>query len=1641
MSRQLKAKLEEQRKRLLDLTSRNKLLNYKHAGANPRSKRQSYLRIVDEIPEFIIERLESEKNFELIAKPKDKEYEVDLKLISEVETLSKEQKDNKIQVLEELDIFKPSCEKLRNDNRLSNQERGINVLQIAIGFLSWFESKGITKEEERLSPLLLFPVEITRSRSATGYKYYLESTGEDLKINTTLWRKLKEVEGLSLPDLELDEEGAPKIKKLFQSIITLLKKRNSKVNRSEWSLKSWSTVGLFSFSNISIYNDLDFENWDGNPLEEKEVLKSFVQGTPCGAIESMGSLELYQDKEEVSNGIDEVPRLIADADSTQYAVIKKSLEDKSLVVQGPPGTGKSQTITNIIASLLGKGKRVLFAADKLAALEVVHNRLADKGIDQFCLEVHSTGTAKAKVIDNLKERLSLESPRFSKKKHQESYQKLKELRKGLNEHSDVLNNPRDSDKGEVTIHDLIWSQINFDLDVSSKEEKEAFEKAASIKVDQVSKASIDLLSKTLNNLSSKIKELETLGLVEIISTDGIPDTETNLSALISKATDSLPVLIDLVKEIDESTFSWKQLEQLTSDDLNTKEKQIKELTQTYSISGNQPLNNQRLDELSKILEKVIEREASQDGLEPWTDGFLNNQDKFNSVKECLEKILEAYSTDYEHIQSVEECIEALQVSTNLLRDLNRKFSRKDKSLPTKCTISLLINALETVESIGNNSLEAIHTLLTRTSHADDIQQCFIAIKEIQKTTSLAIKIREKGLDPLKVCAIGADRFEGAEQAIKSAGFLGCLFDKDVRAAKNLWKQCSLKGFKRPKLSSLARVYLFAKDYSNRIQNEENNIKAPGFGLDQIKDLAERIEPTEELLHSLGSYKSKSQEIPLTQDGSESLLNICSDIFNSQETSISKELQKSSIEKIMEKTLEESQPLVSKLSANIKTKVSLLDESIAREINKLSWTGLDDLLQDIEGYRDSANSLSKTLEDIAIFDASGLEYSITSKQIDELIRHISSMDISNWEPKIKSSLESSGPISTLGLISQIKGIKTNQKHFTDLINKKPLSLFLQDNECLLSEKEIEPKTIENKLSLLNKLKEHQPDVLQILRDKKSLNKAGIENGLPEIIKLSNTYNIEASKLFKYASLNGQSLEIGLEDKISSFSGTALSSSRELFCEIDKEFISSTSEYLYHSLCSSTSSCLLDGNSYGSPKDFTEGPLIQHEVKKQKRHIPMRLLLSQAFESISNLKPCWMMSPASAAELLPKQSDIFDVLIIDEASQMKPEKAFSLIARCKQLIIVGDRKQLPPTNFFQKQDSQAEDEDIEIEDNESILELADKVISNNGCSLGWHYRSRHQSLIAFSNHYFYDDALTIFASNSVGSEVKFHPVEAPNYRGGVNLPEVEETITALKKQIKEAPNKSILIATMNEAQTSELKLALEKELSKDPDLDAFTARHKGTLDELVVKNLENVQGDERDVVIISTVYGPNAEGRVMQNFGPINKDAGWRRLNVLFTRAKHRVILVSSLKPADIVVTPKSSRGVQALKDYLAYAQTGRITDTGVKTSGDIESPFEEAVFNSLKERGYQLDLQVGVGAYRIDMAIKDPEDPSKYLLAIECDGAAYHSSYSARSRDRLRQEVLEGLGWQVYRIWSTDWFRDPKGELDLLEKRIKSLKTS
>jgi very-short-patch-repair endonuclease len=325
---------------------------------------------------------------------------------------------------------------------------------------------------------------------------------------------------------------------------------------------------------------------------------------------------------------------------------------------------------------------------------------------------------------------------------------------------------------------------------------------------------------------------------------------------------------------------------------------------------------------------------------------------------------------------------------------------------------------------------------------------------------------------------------------------------------------------------------------------------------------------------------------------------------------------------------------------------------------------------------------------------------------------------------------------------------------------------------------------------------------------------------------------------------------------------------------------------------------------------------------------------------------------------------------------------------------------------------------------------------------HYRSRHQSLIAYSNREFYDERLLVYPSPVLKDPefgVSCKRVDGIYEAGqGRNLAEAEAIVEEAARLMRERLDRSIGIVAVNQAQSNLIERLMDALTASDPDVQAYRQEWDGTLEDFFIKNLENVQGDERDIILISTVYGKTSEGVFHQNFGPINKAYGHRRLNVLFTRAKRKVVIFTSLDHAQIVAEGKQ-RGVRVLKEFLEYAQTGTY-QPGRQSGQEPDSDFERWFLGRLSAAGYEAHPQVGVAKYRIDIGVVHPAKPGNYILGVECDGATYHSSKSARDRDRIRQDVLEGLKWQIHRVWSTDWYRDPEREFACLVQRIEQLRT-
>lgn len=494
----------------------------------------------------------------------------------------------------------------------------------------------------------------------------------------------------------------------------------------------------------------------------------------------------------------------------------------------------------------------------------------------------------------------------------------------------------------------------------------------------------------------------------------------------------------------------------------------------------------------------------------------------------------------------------------------------------------------------------------------------------------------------------------------------------------------------------------------------------------------------------------------------------------------------------------------------------------------------------------------------------------------------------------------------------------------------------------------------------------------------------------------------------------------------------------FRKADSEFQKLTSEYIAAKL----SGKLTD---LEDVKKNSQWGTLKREIQKKARHKPIRTLAQEIPDVLSKLAPCMMMSPLSVAQYLPANQALFDVVIFDEASQITVWDAVGSIARGKQVIIAGDPKQMPPTNFFGRTD---EDPDGEIDIEGDLESILDEMLGASipAQTLNLHYRSRRESLIAFSNAKYYDNALITFPA-PVNPDCGVSLIRPDGFyaRGGARHNEgearaiVAEVVRRLTHMDEDFRKKSLGVVTFNSEQQSLIENLLDEARSNNPDIEwAFSKDN--VLEPVFVKNLETVQGDERDVILFSITYGPDQSGHITMNFGPLNKQGGERRLNVAMTRARSEMVVFSTLHPDQIDLSRSQARAVADLKHFLQYAERGTsVLGSFVEGSkGDFESPLEVAIARALKEKGWQIHPQVGVSAYRIDLAIVHPEKPGVYLAGVECDGAMYHSSAFAKERDKIRQAVLEGLGWNLIRVWSTDWWTNKTKAINELHQKLEEL---
>ncbi|MDM1084428.1 DUF3320 domain-containing protein [Myroides odoratimimus] len=444
------------------------------------------------------------------------------------------------------------------------------------------------------------------------------------------------------------------------------------------------------------------------------------------------------------------------------------------------------------------------------------------------------------------------------------------------------------------------------------------------------------------------------------------------------------------------------------------------------------------------------------------------------------------------------------------------------------------------------------------------------------------------------------------------------------------------------------------------------------------------------------------------------------------------------------------------------------------------------------------------------------------------------------------------------------------------------------------------------------------------------------------------------------------------------------------------------------------------------------MLKRAIRSRGRGLSLRKLFDQMPNLLSRLKPCMLMSPISVAQYFDVSTEHFDLVIFDEASQLPTAEAISALARAKQAIIVGDPKQMPPTSFFAS--NKVDEDNLELEDLESILDDC-LALSLPSKYLLRHYRSKHESLISFSNANFYDNKLLTFPSkDDLDKKVTFEFIEGGMYEKGKSRTNKKEAIAIveyIKQHYSQIKPKSLGVVTFSQTQQTLIEDMLSDMLIKNP---AVEEKMLGASESLFIKNLENVQGDERDIILFSIGYGPDEEGKVSMNFGPLNRDGGWRRLNVAVTRARYEMKIFSSLRGDQIDLRRTNAEGVKGLKNFLDFAEKGYVNiaeSESVKQSDKLI----QSIATYLKENGFDVKTNIGTSSYRLDIGVVDKNNPNEYVMGILVDGLNYYNAKTTNDRELLIPGVLKGLGWNIYRIWTIDWFKNKELILQDLQAKI------
>lgn len=1495
---------------------------------------------------------------------------------------------------------------LHSDARTLQEEQGVNVLYLAVGYLRWRATS--TPQTDRFAPLVLIPVQL--ERSTAGEKFHLKWTGDDIQANLSLQLFLQREFGLRLPGIE--EFETLDIDAYLVAVEAMLE------GKETWGvLRDDAILGLFSFAKFMMYRDLDPQGWVGlGGMEAIPTLRGVVQdGFPGASLtDEASNLDLIIPPEKM--------RHVVDCDSSQALVVHDVLRGNNILVQGPPGTGKSQTIANIISGAVAEGKRVLFVAEKMAALEVVKRRLDHVGVGVACLELHSNKANKRSLLEELRHTLSLGDPKRTSTAP--IIEQLTERRDTLNAHVARLH--EDHQPSGLTPYQVFGHMVRL---------RRLGYTTQSLPLE----APTSWASHQKDERESLLREL-----IERIEEIGVPDEH----AWSGVQNDGL-----LPTERDRLLISVAGL----SERLNDWEASTTELHSALDLAP-----PARFDEANLAVQRVKALlEAPKLGSDALQSNVWDEPGRASKVIDALENA-QKVRTAVEAKIRVEALAQDWSATRAALSGLPSSFVLGKELAMLGAAHSALVRLLPDLTRLTQLLAERAPLTLDLALRLVAIAERATSIPELDRD-ALVAHIWDRGVDAVEEIVVAVETVQQAKSNL-SPVFRDAAWSKDSAELETARGQLAMRG------TSLFRFLSGDWRRANQtVRTLLSNPKLPAMdmlgSLDVLLDAkaAQRkvAEHDAQGQEAFGSNWQRERSNPSFLRGVVAWMRTLRPLgsgVRERLADIGDRVLATEIAKRVKPSLEElSRNLSPVHEALLSAERNPWDEETVLKRVALSdltgksalWLAASEqaaflfgaevlpvdhalaLIEEIQQAQVAHAAYEAVADGGAAFGPFWLSLESKPSELRQIVSWIEENSelrplaarISEPQPLLDQAERASSAAGILAgeVMDLLVGL---QFEGNSEITRDPSQAVLATLKAQLASWQADPEGLRSWVAYLAIAKEANRKGLGALVNTLAKGELAVSDALG-VFDLSYYEAVLQALVQRDRALAG-------------FDGLRQSQVVASFASLDEERMRLAR---YEVVKAHHSKIPRQGGATGPTA------ILIGEMARKKGHLPIRQLMQRCAPAIQALKPVFMMSPLSVAQFLPAGALDFDMLVIDEASQVQPIDALGAIARCKQLVIVGDERQLPPTRFFSKAlgdggDREDDESGAQASDVESILGLC-RARGLPERMLRWHYRSRHQSLIAVSNQQFYEGKLFIVPSpytSEAGVGLRLHHLPEAIYDRGntrTNPKEAKAVALAVLAHAQNTPQLTLGVATFSTAQRRAILDELELLRRQHPETEGFFADHPA--EPFFVKSLENIQGDERDVIFISVGYGRDAQRHMTMNFGPVSSDGGERRLNVLISRAKSRCEIFTSITDEDIDTDRAKGKGTFALKLFLNYARTGRLTLTTEKR--DVkQSVFEQEVAQALRARGYDLHTDVGLAGFFVDIAVASADEPGRYILGIECDGQSYRDARSARDRDRLRESVLRDKGWQVYRVWSSDWFHRPEAELEKLVAAIERAKS-